>query len=201
MKRDLDPRIARAIEGLLSPEERAAFQADVLRNEQLRADYVEQVWLHESLRSMRADLKGHFQTPPVEVNGRRRFTALFWPLLAAASIALAVCAYLFPKAPVGLKTVATLVQADNCKWAGSDLPTSVHSRLSAGTIVLAEGIATIAFESGAVVTLEAPTKFQIRDAMHCRLWEGAVTAEVPEPAHGFTIDAPDLKVVDLGTRF
>ncbi|MCX6952130.1 MAG: DNRLRE domain-containing protein, partial [Verrucomicrobia bacterium] len=26
-------------------------------------------------------------------------------------------------------------------------------------------------------------------------------AEVPEPAHGFTIDTPDLKVVDLGTRF
>jgi hypothetical protein len=42
------------------------------------------------------------------------------------------------------------------------------------------------------VTLEAPTKLQIRDAMHCRLLEGAVTAAVPEPAHVFTIEAPDL---------
>ena len=51
------------------------------------------------------------------------------------------------------------------------------------------------------MTIEAPTKLQVRDAMHCRLIEGTVTAEVPEPAHGFTIDTADLKVKDLGTRF
>ena len=49
--------------------------------------------------------------------------------------------------------------------------------------------------------MEAPTTLEIRNAMHCRLVEGTVTAEVPEPAHGFTIDTPDIKVVDLGTKF
>ncbi len=201
MKKEMDPRIARAIDGLLSPEEMAAFQTDVVRNAQLRAVYVEQMWLHQSLRSMRSEIQDSFRMPPIAIEGRWRLSALFWPVLAAASIVLAAGVYFSPKPPVAAKMVATIVQADNCKWAGSDLPTATHSRLSAGTIVLAEGIATIAFQSGAIVTLEAPTKFQIRDAMHCRLWEGAVTAEVPEPAHGFTIDAPDLKVVDLGTRF
>jgi FecR protein len=37
--------------------------------------------------------------------------------------------------------------------------------------------------------------------MHCRLIEGSLTADVPEPAHGFTIDTPDIQVRDLGTRF
>ncbi|MGB8169387.1 MAG: FecR domain-containing protein, partial [Chthoniobacteraceae bacterium] len=99
------------------------------------------------------------------------------------------------------KPVATLVQADNCKWSGSDLPTAAGSKLGAGSLVLLEGIATLKFTSGATVTLEAPTKLQILDAMHCRLIEGSAVADVPEPAHGFTIDTPDIKVVDLGTRF
>jgi hypothetical protein len=62
-------------------------------------------------------------------------------------------------------------------------------------------MATIAFHSGARVTLEAPTRFEILDAMHCRLLEGAVTAEVPASAHGFTVVTPDLRVIDRGTRF
>jgi hypothetical protein len=49
--------------------------------------------------------------------------------------------------------------------------------------------------------MEAPTTLEILTAMHCRLIEGTLTAEVPEPAHGFTIDTPDIKVVDLGTKF
>ena len=107
----------------------------------------------------------------------------------------------FGKGTIFHRPVATLVQAENCKWAGSELPTAVNSKLGAGMLSLVEGIATLKFKSGATVTIEAPTKLLIRDAMHCRLIEGTVTAEVPEPAHGFTVDTPDLKVVDLGTRF
>jgi hypothetical protein len=77
----------------------------------------------------------------------------------------------------------------------------VNSKLGTGTLALVEGIATLKFQSGATVTIEAPTKLLVRDAMHCRLIEGTLTAEVPVPAHGFTIDTADIKVVDRGTRF
>ncbi|RFC45005.1 MAG: ferric-dicitrate binding protein FerR [Verrucomicrobia bacterium] len=200
MKVHRDERIGRAVEGLLSEEAWAVFQQEVICNRELRAAYVEALWLHHALRAARVDLAGwDSQTAAVETCfSFKPFREL--AVLAAACAAFACGAFFFRK-PATLPAVATLVKEENCKWGGSELPTALHSKLGAGTLWLVEGMATIAFESGAVVTLEAPTKLQIRDAMHCRLLEGAVTAEVPEPAHGFTIEAPDLKVIDLGTRF
>lgn len=62
-------------------------------------------------------------------------------------------------------------------------------------------MATIRFESGATVTLEAPSVLEVESAMKCRLLEGSVVADVPESAHGFTIDTAKMKVVDLGLAF
>jgi hypothetical protein len=127
-----------------------------------------------------------------------------WPVAwvsAAACIALIAAAAILGKGVIFQRPLATLVQAENCKWSGSDLPTAVNSKLGAGTLALVEGIATLKFRNGATVTIEAPTTLRIFDAMHCRLVEGSLTAEIPKAAHGFTVDTPDMKVVDLGTRF
>ena len=51
--RDNELRIARALEGLLGAEERAAFEAEVLRDPALRAAYAERAWLHGALRADR----------------------------------------------------------------------------------------------------------------------------------------------------
>jgi hypothetical protein len=173
-----DERIGRAVEGLLSEEAWAVFQQEVICNRELRAAYVEALWLHHALRAARVDLAGwESQTAAVETRfSFKPFREL--AVLAAACAAFACGAFFFRK-PATLPAVATLVKEENCKWGGSELPTALHSKLGAGTLWLVEGMATIAFESGAVVTLEAPTKLQIRDA----------------------IEAPDLKVIDLGTRF
>jgi hypothetical protein len=128
----------------------------------------------------------------------KRWPVALWAAAAAACVTLAATFFLLPRQRA---TVATLVQAEHCKWEGSDLPTVANSKLGAGTLALVEGIATLKFKNGATVTIEAPTTLKILDAMHCRLIEGSLTAEVPEPAHGFTIDTADIKVVDLGTRF
>jgi len=195
-----DERIDRAIEGLLPPVELEQFKVEVIRNAELRAAYVEHQWLRSSLRAQRETLLEVLQEPaPGKVV--RRWPVAVWAAAVAACVTLALSIWTFGRGTIFHRPVATLVQAENCKWAGSELPTAVNSKLSAGTLSLVEGIATLQFQSGATVTIEAPTKLLIRDAMHCRLIEGTVTAEVPVPAHGFTIDTPDLKVVDLGTRF
>lgn len=200
MKAPKDERIGRAVEGMLSAEGWAVFQEEVVRNPELRAAYVEELWLHHSLRAARAEF-AVLESQAVAVEPGFTLKPFREAAILAAACAVFACGAFFFGKPATVPTVATLVQAENCKWGGSELPTALHSKLGAGTLWLVEGMATIAFESGAVVTLEAPTKLQIQDAMHCRLLEGAVTAEVPEPAHGFTIEAPDLKVIDLGTRF
>jgi hypothetical protein len=166
----------------------------VIRDADLRAAYVDQLWLHSTLRSERESLiELLHDTPASETRIVRRWPMAVWAAAAAACVTLAASAMIFGKSTVFHRPVATLVQAENCKWAGSDLPTAVNSRLGAGTLALVEGIATLEFKNGAKVTIEAPAKLQIFNAMHCRLIEGSLTAEVPEPAHGFTVDTQDLK--------
>ena len=202
-----DDRIQRSLDGLLSPEEYAALQENVIRDEALRTAYVEQMWLHSTLRTERDSLVSLFnQSPPLQMSAietlpMRRWPVALWAAAAAACVTLLVTAWVFRHDAALPQPVATLVESDNCKWAGSDLPTAVHAQLGTGKLALVEGIATLKFTSGAIVTMEAPSTLEILTAMKCRLIEGTLTAEVPESAHGFTIDTPDIKVVDLGTRF
>lgn len=97
--------------------------------------------------------------------------------------------------------VATLVKAKQCQWAASSLPTVEGSRLPMGTLDLVEGLATLKFDSGAEVVMEAPATIEVLDAMNCQLKRGTVVADVPPSAKGFTIDTAKAKVVDWGTRF
>ena len=197
-----DDRIQRALEGLLSPEELVAFKTDVASDADLRAAYVTQLSLHAQLQSERDMLKTILNDEPSAELATPVMTSRRWPVLVRL-VAAAACAVLVAWGwqAFSSRPVATLVQAENCKWAGSELPTVVAAKLGRGRLALVEGIATLRFQSGATVTMEAPTTLDILTAMHCRLIEGTVTAEVPEPAHGFTIDTPDIKVVDLGTKF
>jgi len=191
--------IDRSFDGQLSEEEWDALQQAVISDPELRRQYVEQRWLHALLESESGALTGRLSEP------KERQTAVmkrpFVRLAAAAAVVLfGVSLILFSQsrpAPV----VATLIQAENCRWAGSDLPTVEGAGLSAGTLSLAEGMATIRFNSGATVTLEAPSVLVVESAMKCRLVEGSVVADVPESAYGFTIDTARMEVIDLGTRF
>lgn len=204
--KELNDRIERALEGLLSDSEWLALQEEVVHDSAARAAYVQRAWLHSQLRSERARLQSVLGGP-VALRSAVVVRPNRWPIAVAAAVAacwtLVACLLFLPRRqPVpAVPIVATLTQADNCKWAGSDLPTKVDSKLTAGTLALVEGIATLQFDCGATVTLEAPTTLEVTDAMHCRLVEGTVTADVPEQAHGFTIVTPDIRVVDLGTRF
>ncbi len=189
-------RIERALENQLSSEEWKQLQQDIVADPELRVKYVEHAWIHGQLRSERhllADLLVEDSPRPLRFMG-----SVIW---AAAAVLIAALVILATSGEDLPETVATLIEAEDCKWAGSDLPTAQGARLGPGTLALVEGMATLEFESGATVTLEAPTTLEILSKMRCRLIEGSVVADVPEPAHGFTIDTPSLEVIDLGTRF
>lgn len=202
-------RIELALEGRLSESEWQSLQEAIVADAELRAAYVDRALVHAQLRAEGNRLLSLLQPTeplerPVELPPRqepaRQWPAAIMAAIVAASLTAAAC-WMLMSGSFAPQTVATLVQADNCKWSGSELPTAVDSKLTPGTLALVEGIATLRFESGATVTLEAPTTLVVLDAMHCRLVEGTVTADVPDSAHGFTITTPDIKVVDLGTRF
>ncbi len=198
-----DERIDLFLEDRLSPEERERFQSDVVSDPDLRTLYVERAWLHGQLHAEGSRIRALAEEPvPVPFPGSR---PLPWLLPAAALfavLALVTAASWFrPTRPAAPVTVAVLLEANGCKWAGSELPTAQGARLGPGTLALAEGMATLRFDNGATLTMEAPTTLEILDHNRCRLAEGSLVADVPESAHGFTVDTPEMKVVDLGTRF
>lgn len=191
--------IDRSLDGRLSTEEWTALQQAVVDDPELRRDYVEKRWIHALLESesdsLPALLEERQWTKPASVV--RPFA---WLSAAAAVVLFGASLFLFAQSrPVPF--VATLIEAENCRWAGSDLPTVEGAGLSPGTLALTEGMATIRFASGATVTLEAPSVLVVESAMKCRLVEGSVVADVPDSAHGFTIDTAQMEVIDLGTRF
>lgn len=72
---------------------------------------------------------------------------------------------------------------------------------SLGWCKLKRGMIKIEFRHGATVILEGPTQFRVLDGNSLQLQSGKLSASVPESAHGFTVLAPNVKVVDLGTEF
>ena len=119
--------------------------------------------------------------------------------IAIALIALLVLV-LLRQHPVD-KTFATLEQTRAALWESGNLPTADGSRLERGTLRLAEGLATLKFDSGAEVVLEAPATLILADAMNCELTRGTTVSDIPKSAVGFRIKTPSADVVDYGTRF
>ncbi len=73
--------------------------------------------------------------------------------------------------------------------------------LGAQTLHLASGVAELGFRSGAAVILQGPAELQLISATSARLLSGRMVARAPDGAHGFTIEAGGMDIVDLGTEF
>lgn len=195
-------RIDKAIEGLLTDEEWEQLQADILKDAELREAYVERSWMHGQLQAEADSLSELLEAPDPVANaafGLSRWEMRGWAI--AAALILGCFGWFLVVGSKNEPVVAILAEAEGCRWAGSELPTAEGAALKAGKLALVEGMATVAFESGATVTMEAPTTLEILSKMRCRLLEGSVVADVPDSAHGFTIDTSDLEVIDLGTKF
>lgn len=130
-------------------------------------------------------------------------TQRFWLAMAAT---VAICAGILSlmwwnshsNAPTSF---ATMEKTRSARWEGGTLPTAEGARLGAGNLRLANGLATLRFDSGAEVILEAPAEITLIDAMNCVLTRGTTVADIPDTALGFRIETPSANVVDYGTRF
>ena len=120
-------------------------------------------------------------------------------VIAITLIALLALVF-WPQHPAD-RTFVTLEQTRAALWESGDLPTADGSRLEQGTLRLTEGLATLKFDSGAELVLEAPASLILTDAMNCVLTRGTVVSDIPESALGFRIKTPSADVVDYGTRF
>ncbi|WP_197526739.1 FecR domain-containing protein [Botrimarina colliarenosi] len=74
-------------------------------------------------------------------------------------------------------------------------------QLVSGLLEIETGSLSIEFASGVEMDLTGPAQCEVVSGMLVRLRNGQATAQVPRWARGFTIETPDVGVVDLGTRF
>ena len=67
-------------------------------------------------------------------------------------------------------------------------------------MILKSGVATITFDSGAEITMEAPCEIDIQHPMRAKLYQGNVIVKAPE-SMGFILETPDGCTVDNRTSF
>jgi len=210
MKKTLDPKQKlqllelweRMRDGHASVSEVEAIDAQILADKEVRAFLAEAVLMEAELRHDREVLL-KADEPLLDRAASRSYQTFRMSHALAAGVAAGIAVLLSWSFWLATEPspVATLVNAQACKWGNSALPTMVGSKLFPGQLELLEGMATLRFKSGAEVVLEAPASFEVVSTMEGFLRRGTVVAEVPPAAKGFTIRTPETTIVDYGTRF
>jgi ferric-dicitrate binding protein FerR (iron transport regulator) len=98
-------------------------------------------------------------------------------------------------------SVAVLTHSADAVWADSRGAKQRGESLTPGWLRLKSGAVQIEFSRGARVVLEGPAELELMNDNEAYLRSGKLRAQVPEPAHGFTVRTPDFAVVDYGTEF
>ena len=206
---ELESSILRMLDGELSSEEAAALEAELLENVDARETYRELARVHsilETRHKAQAFVQQSGIVPVERVMSLQRKRIVKLALGAAAVITLASAVFLsllrVPPTPLANFRVTpdsafilTHAQPEDGETLdGQVLAAGSSLRLSKGTL---ESV----FESGVRVVVEAPCSLRILRNDRVALDEGVAWFEVPPGAEGFTVDTPNLTVVDLGTAF
>jgi hypothetical protein len=201
LDKDRQQQLDRLLDGNLSEEESMAVQASIEDDPEAIDWLADRALLHAQLRRsmQRRGLEAEAREEvPYRVHTAPRRSMVQWALVAAVILLLGM--NFLPRKTTD-KTFVTLEQTQAAFWYSGELPTAAGSRLGQGTLRLAEGLATLQFDSGAKVVLEAPATLVLMDAMNCELTQGTAVSDIPESAQGFRIKTPSADVVDYGTRF
>lgn len=205
------------LDGSCSDDERQEFVELVEREHALAPEIVEQLRTH-SLLQWQSDQFKVLVAPANETSTdlqpaaqgpvRNRPLSARRLLQLAAAIALVACGALvwrqFRPTQRGGETVlavAEIVNEDFVDWSDKSTALKDHQQIVPGRLEIKSGTLTLRFRSGATLTAFGPVSMQVESDMLVRLEKGQASAHVPQWARGFTIETPDAKVVDLGTRF
>jgi hypothetical protein len=211
-------RLASAlIDGTCSTGEQAALESLLLTSAEARNRF--QTLLHtESILAWKFATPGHQSPDAVDpgcdavqvlsgANHRRRVKISRQLLIATAAIAAAVAVLVMrPAATPSQPEIATvpiaarLVDATNARW-GDGRTLLPGAAVPQGPLRLLSGAAQIAFESGALVTLNGPAEIEVLGSSRLFLRCGRIVPFVPPAATGFTVVSPTGEVIDLGTEF
>ncbi len=198
-----------ALSGAPSGEARTELASLIASDAGLRREYVAQMRMHALLqwRSGKVDVVRAperveqarvIEFPSAQAAPRR---AVGWLAVAAAIFVLCGFAAMWlQQGPRFQAESLAVLEAEGATWSDGRA-IKAGERIARTKLDLASGRLRFSTSAGALVTVTAPARLEIVNAMRLRVLTGRVTADVPERAHGFTIETADAQVVDLGTRF
>ena len=192
---ELQDWIEKSLNGIATEEESRALEERLLRDEQARGLYLNEVNLHASLRRRFSAPAESSSIVPFPASPRRR---LVIGVVLAASVALVagIVAMLVPTP----EPTALIVHAVGA-YDEQGVAYEVGRPVTAGRFELSRGVVSLDFSSGARMSVDGPARIEVIDEMGVVLHRGVVTATIPESAVGFVVDTPSAHVVDLGTSF
>lgn len=124
-----------------------------------------------------------------------------WGAWAAVFLILLGLVSLLARREASQDALATVAGAEAIRWADGQVPLVDGQKLCRGRIGIKGGFLKIRFLSGASVIFEGPARLDVIGPNKVRLHAGRAAAEVPPAATGFTIESPDGRIIDVGTRF
>ena len=102
---------------------------------------------------------------------------------------------------VGRNVARVSYVAPATRWQHPNDSYAVESSVRVGsTLNVAQGEVELVYDTGARLLLIGPAEFLV-GKIGGELHRGGLMASVPEAGHGFTIETPHGKVIDLGTEF
>ena len=123
-------------------------------------------------------------------------------LLAMAACLMVFFGYVyFNSVSLSLPVVAELVDVIDAEWDDDFQLPDDSGQMRQSTYRLNKGYASIQFNGGAKITVEAPAELSLLGGGNMELFSGRIYAVVPEQAVGFTVTSGGSKIVDLGTEF
>ena len=179
-----------------------------------RRAVIDQLFVHSLLQWQSEDISDELEAlrhaaPECQIPGeafRPKARSFSHPWLwAAAAVLLCAACYGGWQSLRAHSTQGELVAeiAENRAVIWSDRCTALRDghAIVPGRLEMKSGTLTLRFRSGATISANGGASMRIESDMHVKLDDGQATAYVPQWAKGFTIETPDAKVVDLGTRF
>lgn len=103
-------------------------------------------------------------------------------------------------APTGL-TFQTAPETQFTLTHSSENPEHEQSMQTGSRLDVTQGALELTFASGVKSIVEAPAELTLLDDNKVYLAHGKAWFQVPEEAIGFTVESPQMEVIDLGTEF
>ena len=196
--------IGRYLNGQATAEEAARLEALMLKDEQLRADYLACARVDAALPEAVGEKIGWSElAPPSTI----RTSWMRWmPTAIAAGLVILAGGLLWkgtPSKPTESQIVASFGELQDCRWMDSNARVATGDAISSGRrIELSAGSAELLFETGAKLQLVGPAivEARSRNGVFLTFGEAHLVADTPE-SKGFTIETPNSKFVDISTAF